>query len=76
MIYRGGFRGGAGVRTPIFFFFFFFAIICFFCDHFEELHTVLIEVKLITLDIRLPKYYQNIFNTQAFAVRQTVIMLF
>ena len=57
MIYRGGFRGGAGVRAPIFFFF--FCNNLFFCDHFEELHTVLIEVKLITLDIRLPKYYQN-----------------
>ena len=42
----------------------------FFCNHlffynnFEKPQTVLIEVKLITSNLRLRKYYQNIFNTQ------------
>ena len=39
---RDGFRGGHGGRALLF-----FAITCFFCDHFEELQTVLIQVKLI-----------------------------
>ena len=36
----------------------------FFYNNFEEPQTVLIEVKLITSNLRLRKYYQNIFNTQ------------
>ena len=71
---RGGFRGGTGGARPV------FLQSLVFCDHFEELQTVLIEVKLINnnaiLRYCLPKYYQNIFHTQSFVVWQTVIMLF
>ena len=37
----------------------------FFCDHFEELQTVLIKVKLIinNAPLTLSKYYQNIYLT-------------
>ena len=57
----------------------FFAITCFFCNHFEELQTVLIEVKLIINNAPLTYVYQNTiktFSTQSFVVWQTVIMLF
>ena len=40
---RGGFRARRGERAPSLF----FAITCFFCNHFEELQTVLLDVELI-----------------------------
>ena len=43
----------------------------FFCNHFEELQTVLFEVGLIinnAPNIRLPKHYRNMFNTQPFVI--------
>ena len=50
---RGRFRGGAE-GAPHFFF-----AITFFCDHFEELRTILIEVKLIFNNIPLTYVYPN-----------------
>ena len=41
----------------------FFAITCFFCNHFEELQTVLIEVKLIINNAPLTYVYLNNFKT-------------
>ena len=64
----GGGRGGR--------FFFLQSLVVFF-DNFEELQTVLIEVKLIIYIARLtclPKCYQNIFNTQSFVVWQIVML--
>ena len=51
---RDGFRGGHGGRALLF-----FAITCFFCDHFEELQTVLIQVKLIVNNAPLTYVYPN-----------------
>ena len=82
---KGRFRGRRVGRAPSPLL---FCYHLFFCDLFDELKTVLTEVKLIinnarnalhlnnAPDIRLPKYYQNIFNTQSFVVSQTVVMLF
>ena len=47
----------------------------FFCSHFEKLINVLFEVELI-INIRLPKYYRNMFNTQSFAIWQPAIIIF
>ena len=61
-----------GARAP------FFCNHLFFCDHFEELHIVFIELKVIINNAPLTyftKYYQNI-TLKSFAVWQTVIMLF
>ena len=73
---------GGGVGGGRFFFFqknvFFLQSLVFFFDNFEELQTVLIEVKLIIYIARLtclPKCHQNIFNTQSFVVWQ-IVMLF
>ena len=52
---RGG--GGGGGRRG------FFAITCFFCDHFEELQTVSIEVKLIINNAPLTYVYPNTIKT-------------
>ena len=41
----------------------FFAITCFFCNHFEELQTVLTEVKLIINNAPLTYVYLNTFKT-------------
>ena len=41
----------------------FFAITCFFCDHFEELQTVFIEVKLIINTAPLTYVYPNSIKT-------------
>ena len=73
-IYRGGFRvgvRGSRARTSL------FCNHVFFWNHFEELQTVLTEVKVIikAFNIRLPKYHQIIFNTQSFVVWQTVVIL-
>ena len=61
-------KGGArGTRPPI------------LGNHFEELQTVLFEVELTincTFNIRLHKYYRNMFNTQTFVIWQTVIRFF
>ena len=71
-------EGARGAHTHPFFW---QSLVVVFCDHFEELQTVFIQVKLIInkvshFDIRLLKYYQNIFSTQSFIGWQTVIMLF
>ena len=61
-------------RAPLY-----FAITCFFfCNHFEELQTVLFEVELIINDafLTLPKYYQNMFNIQSFVIWQALIIFF
>ena len=50
--YRGGFRGGASGEPPPPPPFFFLQSL-FFCDHFEELQTVFIEVKLIFNNVPL-----------------------
>ena len=52
-------RSAQGVPSSLF-----FCNHLFFYNNFEEPQTVLIEVKLITSNLRLRKYYQNIFNTQ------------
>ena len=41
----------------------FFAIICFFCNHFEELKTEFIEVKLIINNAPLAYVYPNSIKT-------------
>ena len=41
----------------------FFATTCFFCDHFEELQTVLIKVKLIINNAPLTYVYPNTIKT-------------
>ena len=72
-ISRGGFRVWFGGCTPPFF------NHLFFCDHFEELQTVLIKVKIIINNAPLTQLYPNTirtFNTQSFVVCQRVIMLF
>ena len=43
-----------GARPPLM-----FAITCFFCNHYEELQTVLYEVKLITNNAPLTYVYRN-----------------
>ena len=68
-------------RDPLFcdhLFFFIFYLFIFFCNHFEEIQTVLFEVELIisTINICLPKYYRNMFNTQSFVISQTIIIFF
>ena len=59
---RGGKEGVGGGSLPLF-----SQSLGFFCDHFEELPIVFIEVKLIIsnarFDISLLKYYQKIFST-------------
>ena len=51
----------------------------FFCYHFEELQTVLTEVKLIINNARLTYAYPNTIktclNTQSFVVWQAVFIL-
>ena len=51
---RGGFREGAGGGI---------VITSFFCNHFEELQTVLIVVKLIINNAPLTYVYTNIIKT-------------
>ena len=41
----------------------FFAITCFFCNHFEELQTMLFEVEMIINNARLTYIYPNIIET-------------
>ena len=53
----GRFKEGVGY-PPLF-----FAITCFFSDHFEELQTVLIEVKLIINNAPLTYVYPNTIKT-------------
>ena len=54
-----GIRAGRRGRAPP------FSAISFFCNHFEELQTMLTEVKLIINNaLLIHKYYQNKFNTQ------------
>ena len=48
---RGGFRGDTGGARPV------------FCNHFEELQTVLIEVKLIINNAPLAYVYPNTIKT-------------
>ena len=50
----------------------------FCCNHFEELQTSFVEVELIinNINICLPKYYRNMFNTQSFVISQTIIIFF
>ena len=61
---KGGFRVGRGGRapsppsTPLF-----FAITCVFCNHFEELQTVLIEVELVINNAPLTYFYPNTIET-------------
>ena len=40
----------------------FFATTCFFCDHFEELQTVLIKVKLMINNAPLTYVYPNVYS--------------
>ena len=54
---RGGFRGGTGGARPV------FLQSLVFCDHFEELQTVLIEVKLIINNAPLTYVYPNTIKT-------------
>ena len=64
MICRGGFRGERGGRTPApSLFFFFFCNHLLFFDHFEELHIVLTEVKLIINNGPLTYVYPNTIKT-------------
>ena len=49
---------GNGDAHPLF-----FAITCFFCDYFEEPHTVFIEVKLIINNAPLTYFYPNTIKT-------------
>ena len=58
---------------PIFLFFLFFGNHLFFCDQFEELHVMFIEVKLLINNAFLRNVY---LNTPSFVVWQAVIMLF
>ena len=55
--YRGSVQGGKGVHSP------FFYNHLFFCDHFEELQTVLIKVKLIINNALLTYVYPNTIKT-------------
>ena len=57
---RDGFRGGGGWQ----------AAPCF-CNHFEELQTVLIEVKLIIDNTPLTFFYSNITST---AIRSLTVL--
>ena len=50
-------RRAGGVR-PLF-----FVITCFFCNHFEELQTVLFEVELIINNAQLTYVYPNTIET-------------
>ena len=50
VLYRGGFRGG---HSPL----------PLFCDHFQELQTVVIEVKLIINNASLTCVYPNTIKT-------------
>ena len=62
--YRGGFRGGArDVPPPLLFFLFVFFCNYLFFDHFEELQTVFIEVKLIINNAPLTYVYPNAIKT-------------
>ena len=56
---RDGFRGGRWRRAPPFF----FDNHCCFCDHFEELQTALIEVKLIINNGPFTYVYPNTIKT-------------
>ena len=59
---RGGFRKGRGEareeHAPPF-----FAITCFFCNHFEEIQTVLFEVELTINNAPLTYVYPNTTET-------------
>ena len=55
--YRGSVQGGKGVHSP------FFYNHLFFCDHFQELQTVLIKVKLIINNALLTYVYPNTIKT-------------
>ena len=57
-ITKGGLRGGTGDARALF-----FATTCFFYDHFEELQTVFIEVKLIINNAPLTYAYSNTIKT-------------
>ena len=54
MMIRGGFRGGTGGVCLLFCMHLFF-----FCDHFEELQIVLVEVKLIINNGHFTYVYAN-----------------
>ena len=54
---RGGFRRGHGGRAPL------FCNSLLFCNHFDELQTVLIEAKLITNNATLTYVYPNTIKT-------------
>ena len=54
---RGKFRGARGARAP------FFCSHLFFCNRFEELHTALFEVELITNNAPLRYVYPNTTQT-------------
>ena len=56
---RGEFSGGRGGRAPPHF----FCNHLFFCDHCEELQTVLIEAKLIINNATLIYVYTNTIKT-------------
>ena len=65
---RGGFRGAREERAP-----------ALFCNHFEELQTVSIEVKLVINNAPLTFVYPNTAKTcltLSFVFWQTVIILF
>ena len=65
---RGGFRGAREECVP-----------ALFCNHFEELQTVLIEVKLVVNNATLTYVYPNTAKTcltLSFVFWQTVIILF
>ena len=53
LIFRTGFRGGVGACAPL------FCNHLFFCDHFEELQTVLIGVKMIINNTPLAYVFPN-----------------
>ena len=55
--------GARRARSPLFFFFFFFLQSLLFCNHFEELQTLLIEVKLIINNGPLTQICQNTIKT-------------
>ena len=56
---RAVFSGWRGRHAPSIF----FAITCFFCNHLEELQTVLFQVKLIINNAPLTYAYQNTIET-------------
>ena len=67
-------EGAVGARAPI------FLQSLFFCDHFEQLQTVVIEVKLIINNAPLTYIHPNSIKEylipKSFVVWQKAIMLF